>query len=67
MADPASAVWNAVLLVFLGWLLGLLGPIIVDFIKTHYKNIEIRRAIVAELAATWKRLQLDASPLSPLE
>ena len=35
MANNSYPIWGAVLLVFLGWLLGLLGPVIVDAIKKH--------------------------------
>ena len=41
--------WNAVLLVFLGWCLGLVGPVVVDAIKKRYRNSEIRAGILAEL------------------
>lgn len=33
----------------LGWLLGLLGPLIVDRIRSQYSNTEIRKACVVEL------------------
>lgn len=56
MADSPYSVWETVLLVFLGWLLGLLAPIIVDAIKTKYRNSEIRIAILAELNEARYRL-----------
>lgn len=52
----ASTVWNSILLVFLGWLLGLLGPLIVDAIRRRYRNTEIRRAILSELSEARFRL-----------
>lgn len=58
MSDSPNTIWNTILLVFLGWLLGLLGPIIVDVIKTRHKNIEIRKAIIAELNETRLRLAI---------
>lgn len=45
----ASTVWNSILLVLLGWLLGLLGPVIVDAIRRRYRNKEIRTAVLSEL------------------
>ncbi len=56
MVDSSYPVWGAVLLVFLGWLLGLLGPIIVDAIKKKHRNVEIRKAILAELHEARNRL-----------
>lgn len=52
----ASTVWNSILLVFLGWLLGLLGPVIVDAIRRRYRNTEIRKAILSELSEARFRL-----------
>lgn len=45
-----STVWQSLLFVGLGWLLGLLGPVIVDAIRRHYVRDEIRTAIVSELS-----------------
>lgn len=55
-AETPDSIWNAVLLVFLGWLLGLLGPIVVDVIKKKHRNVEIRKAILSELHEARNRL-----------
>jgi len=52
----ASTVWNSILLVLLGWLLGLLGPVIVDAIRRRYRNEEIRTAVLSELSEARFRL-----------
>lgn len=52
----ALTVWNSILLVFLGWLLGLLGPVIVDAIRRRYRNTEIRKAVLSELSEARFRL-----------
>ncbi len=56
MAEASNSIWHAVLLVFLGWLLGLLGPIVVDAIRKKHRNVEIRNAILAELHEARNRL-----------
>ncbi len=49
MANGGNLIWNTVLFLFLGWLLGLLSPIIVDAITKRHRNVEIRKAIISEL------------------
>ena len=56
MPDDVIPVWNAVLLVVLGWLLGVVGPVITDGIKTTYRNAKIRKAVVTELREARFRL-----------
>ena len=56
MLDDVIPVWNAVLLVFLGWLLGVVGPVITDGIKTRYRNTKIRKAVITELKEARFRL-----------
>jgi len=48
-----------VALIFFGWLLGLLSPIIVDAIKTRYKKEEFRKAIISELKEIQYRLSCN--------
>jgi len=56
MGEISITVWDAVLLVLLGWLLGLMGPLLVDRIRRQYRNAEIRRAVLAELIEVRNRL-----------
>ncbi|MEK7152469.1 MAG: hypothetical protein AAB834_00850, partial [Patescibacteria group bacterium] len=49
MPEDVISVWNAVLLVFLGGLIAVLGPVITDSIKTRRRNATIRKAIITEL------------------
>lgn len=56
MADSSHSDLYAILLIFFGWLLGLLAPIIIDAIKKKYRNAEIRKAILAELHEARNRL-----------
>lgn len=49
MPEDLIPVWNAVLLVFLGGLIGVLGPVITEGIKTRRRNTTIRKAIITEL------------------
>ena len=54
--DDAAAIWIPVVFIFLGWLLGMLGPIIVDSIKKRYRNVEVRKTVLAELSGARFRL-----------
>lgn len=54
--EEMSSVWNAVLFVFLGWLLGILGTIVADAIKRQHRNTEVRNAIFSELSEARFRL-----------
>ncbi|MDL1940189.1 MAG: hypothetical protein HUU09_09105 [Candidatus Jettenia caeni] len=46
-----SATFEKILLVFAGWFLGLLSPIIVDFTKRKQERQEIKTALTTELQA----------------
>ncbi len=61
MADEPTQVWNALLLVLLGWCLGLLGPAIIETVRKRYRNKEIRAAILAELHEVRHRLAATIS------
>lgn len=56
MPDDVIPVWNAVLLVFLGALLGILGPVFTGGIQAKYRNSKIRKAIITELTEARFRL-----------
>ena len=47
---------QSILLILLGWLLGLLGPTIIDAIKKRYRRIEISNTIINELKELQYRL-----------
>jgi hypothetical protein len=40
---------DSVLFIFLGWLLGMLSPIVVNSITKRHRNIEVRNSILSEL------------------
>ena len=56
MTDSTNAIFITALLIFLGWLLGLLGPIIIDAIRKKKRNAEIRNAVLTELHEARNRL-----------
>lgn len=47
---------ETIALIFVGWLLGLLGPIIIDAIRKRYQKEDIRTAIISELKEIQYRL-----------
>ncbi len=55
-----GAVLEPILMVILGWLLGLLAPVIVDQLKKPYRRKEIVTAILAELSEFQKLVTLAA-------
>jgi hypothetical protein len=56
MSEISITVLDVVLLVLLGWLLGLLGPLFIDKVRIQQRNAEIRRAVLAELIEVRNRL-----------
>ncbi|WP_434025642.1 hypothetical protein [[Pseudomonas] boreopolis] len=47
--NALSDSWEKILFLLLGWLLGLLGPIVVDAIRRKHESKELKQAILAEL------------------
>ena len=47
---------EAIALIFVGWLLGLFGTIIIDAIRKRYQKEDIRTAIISELKEIQYRL-----------
>ena len=56
-----------VLYILLGWLLGLLGPQIIDGIKGHYQRTKIKAAILFELEDFQFRVALMGFVLAQAE
>lgn len=61
--EEMSAALTATLFIFLGWLLGLLSPAVVEAIKKRHRNREIREAILSELIEARYRLAISAYAL----
>jgi len=58
-ADAAAAQgdnWDKVLFLFLGWLLGVLSPIIVDAVRRRRELKEVKNALISELQELQFRL-----------
>jgi len=49
-------IWEQILFLFLGWLLGMLSPVVVDAIRRQREVKEIRKALLVELKDLQSRL-----------
>lgn len=52
----SSDTWEKVLFLFLGWLLGMLSPIVVDAIRRRREVKEVKKALLTELSDLQSRL-----------
>src|SRR3990170_5337161 len=52
----SSDTWEKILFLFLGWLLGLLSPIVVDAIRRRREIKEVKNALLSELGDLQFRL-----------
>ena len=43
-------IWHSIALIFVGWLLGLLGPTVIEAIRKRYQRHDIAKAILTELS-----------------
>lgn len=58
MAAEQTDIWEKVLFLFLGWLLGTLSPIITDTIRRQRKRANTRKPLFAELSELRYRLAI---------